>query len=143
MINKGLFTSNKEDWETPQDLFDELDREFDFFLDVCATKENTKCKRYFTKEDDGLKKDWYMENSCKGNYLWMNPPYGREIGDWIKKASEERQVVALLPARTDTKYFHDYIYNKPNVEIRFLKGRLKFSNSKNSAPFPSMIVIFK
>lgn len=137
MINKGLFTSAKDDWETPQWLFDELNKQFGFTLDVCASDENKKVGSYFTKEEDGLKQDW------RGDTCWMNPPYGREIGKWVKKASEERATVCLLPARTDTKWFHDYIYKKPNVEVRFLKGRLKFGNSKNSAPFPSMIVIFK
>ena len=135
MINKGLFTSDKDDWETPQELFDELDKEFHFTLDVCATEKNAKKGSYFTKEEDGLKQDW-TNDAC-----WMNPPYGREIGKWVKKASESEATVCLLPARTDTRWFHDYIYNK--AEIRFLKGRLKFSNSKNSAPFPSMIVIFR
>lgn len=131
-------TSNTPEWETPQDLFDELDKEFNFQLDVCATKENAKVGRFYNKSEDGLSKEWL--GTC-----WMNPPYGREIGKWVFKAFCEGKngttVVALLPARTDTRWFHDYIYNK--AEIRFIKGRLKFSNSKNSAPFPSMIVIFK
>lgn len=139
MINKGLFTSNTPEWETPQDLFDKLDKEFNFYADVCATKENAKCPVYITKKNDALSHSW----SAGNNFNWMNPPYGREIGKWIEKASKERNIVSLLPARTDTKWFHDYIYKKPNVEIRFLKGRLKFGNSKNSAPFPSMVVIFK
>ncbi len=142
MINKGLFTSYTDLWSTPQDFYNELNKEFGFSLDVCATKENAKCDQYFTKEDDGLSKDWL------NNTVWMNPPYGREISDWVRKAKYEQErwqntIVCLLPARTDTRYFHDYIYNKPNVEIRFIKGRLKFGDSKNSAPFPSMIVIFK
>lgn len=155
MINKGLFTSNTPEWETPQALFDQLNKEFNFTIDVCATKENAKCKNYFTKEDNGLLKTWY--GTC-----WMNPPYGRQIGEWVEKAygfagmeyavgpdyfsgrnKKTTKVVCLLPARTDTRWFHTFIYKKPNVEIRFLKGRLKFGNSKNSAPFPSMIVIFK
>ena len=139
MINQGMMTSNTPEWETPQDFFDKLDDEFDFQLDVCANKENAKCNIFYTKEDNGLKKDWSNTMIWK----WMNPPYGREIKDWVKKASEERNVVALLPARTDTRYFHDYIYKKKNVEIRFIKGRLKFGKATNSAPFPSMIVIFK
>lgn len=133
-MNKGLFTSNTGEWETPQELFDELNREFNFTVDVCATRKNAKCELYWSKNFDGLLTDW------KNEICWMNPPYGREIGKWVEKASKNK-VVALLPARTDTKWFHEYIYNKH--EIRFLKGRLKFSNSKNSAPFPSMIVIFK
>lgn len=139
MINKALFTSNTPEWETPQDFFDELNKEFKFKLDVCATPKNRKCEKYIIKEVDSLRVDWTKQT--KG-WKWMNPPYGREIGEWIKKASQERKVVALLPARTDTKYFHEYIYKKKNVEIRFIKGRLKFSNAKNSAPFPSMVVIF-
>jgi len=136
MINKGLFTSNTPEWETPQDLFDELNKEFKFTLDVCATKENAKCKKYYTKDDNGLDKDW-------DGVIWCNPPYGREISAWVEKAYVSLcKTVMLIPARTDTKYFHNYIYNKPNTEIRFIKGRLKFSNSKNSAPFPSMLVIF-
>ena len=138
MINKGLFTSKTPEWETPQDLFDELNKKFNFQFDVCATKENAKVGRFYNKLENGLSKNWVEINGWK----WMNPPYGREIKDWVKKASEERNVVALLPARTDTRWFHDYIYEKVNTEIRFIKGRLKFSNSKNSAPFPSMLIIF-
>lgn len=138
MINKGLFSSNSDNWETPLDLFERLDQEFNFDLDVCANDFNTKCFNYYTLKEDGLVQEWI------GN-IWCNPPYGRNIGKWVKKAYESslngNLVVMLLPARTDTKWFHDYIYNKS--EIRFLKGRLKFSNSKASAPFPSMIVILK
>ena len=140
MINKGLLTSNSSEWETPQDLFDKLNRYFKFKTDVCATKKNAKCKRYFTKKDDGFKQRWRKRDN---SWCWMNPPYGREIGKWVEMAADTGEVVALLPARTDTKYFHEYIYKKKSVEIRFIKGRLKFSKSKNSAPFPSMIVIFK
>lgn len=141
-----MFSSKTDNWETPQDLFEELNKEFDFTLDPCADSQNHKCHIYFTKEDDGLSRDW------GGHIVFCNPPYGREIGKWVKKAYETMKnawnykyktiVVMLIPARTDTKWFHEYIYNKPNVEIRFLKGRLKFGNSKNSAPFPSMIVVF-
>lgn len=136
MLNKGLFTSSTDLWSTPQDFFDKLNDEFMFDLDVCATNENAKCENYFTISDDGLNEKWTGS-------VWCNPPYGREIGKWVKKAHESREtaeVVMLLPARTDTKWFHDYIYNK--AEIRFIKGRLKFGGSKNSAPFPSMVVIF-
>jgi len=141
MINKALFSSNSNEWETPQDLFDELNEEFNFTIDVCATKQNAKCDIYYTKEDDALALFWSV--GIGNGWKWMNPPYGRELKEWIKRASMERKVVALIPARTDTKYFHEYIYKKKNTEIRFIKGRLKFSNSKNSAPFPSMIVIFR
>ena len=138
-MNNVHFSSQSNEWETPQDFFNKLDKEFLFELDVCATKENTKCNRWFEIQDDGLSKSWDNKN------VWCNPPYGREIGKWVKKASETRGgiVVMLIPARTDTKYFHEYIYNKKNVEIRFIKGRLKFGGHQNSVPFPSMVVIFK
>lgn len=133
-----MFSSKDQTWETPQNLFDKLDKEFNFTLDVCATDETAKCNNYFTPKEDGLIQEW------KGN-CWMNPPYGREIGIWIKKAWEESKkgakVVCLIPARTDTKYWHEYIFTYA-AEIRFIKGRIKFGNSKNSAPFPSALVIF-
>ena len=137
MITSGMMSSNTDLWSTPQDFFDELDSEFNFNLDPCATTENHKCDMWFNKDEDGLSKSW--DNSR----TFMNPPYGREIGKWVKKASEQQGgvCVCLLPARTDTRWFHDYIYNK--AEIRFIKGRLKFGGSKNSAPFPSMVVVFE
>lgn len=139
MINKGLMSSNSNEWATPLKFYQELDKEFHFTLDSCATDENHKCTKYYTILDDGLSKSWNNER------VFCNPPYGKEISKWVKKAYEENKkgtfVVMLLPARTDTKYFHEYIYNKH--EIRFLKGRLKFNDSKQSAPFPSMIVIMK
>lgn len=134
------FSSKTNEWATPQDFFDKLNQEFGFTLDVAATDENTKVLgRYFTEKDDGLNQSWDNE------LVWCNPPYGRTLKNWVKKASEATGgvVVMLIPARTDTSYFHDYIYKKPNVEIRFIRGRLKFGGSKNSAPFPSMIVVFK
>lgn len=137
-----LYSSKSELWETPQSFFDELDREFHFGVDVCAIPENTKCKKYFSPEEDGLKQSW-------GGYgaIWCNPPYGRKIVDWVRKASEEAKngntIVMLIHARTDTRWFHDYIYQKPNVDIRFVKGRLRFNGSTNSAPFPSMVVVFR
>ena len=135
MNKEVMFSSATDLWETPQDFFDILNDEFHFDIDVCALPENAKCGKFYSPEDDGLSKNW-------GGTCWCNPPYGRKIGEWVKKASESNAtVVMLLPARTDTKWFHDYIYHK--TEIRFIKGRLKFGNSKNSAPFPSMIVIFK
>lgn len=135
-----MFSSETDLWATPQDLFDELNEIYSFETDVCAIPENAKCSRYFTPEMDGLKQEWF--GSC-----WMNPPYGREISKWVKKAFEssrlsDTRIVALLPARTDTKWFHDYIYGKDRVQITFLKGRLKFGSCTNSAPFPSMIVVF-
>lgn len=131
------FSSKTNEWSTPQDFFNQLNGEFNFTLDVAATAENAKCVRYFTKEDDGLAQSWDNE------IVFCNPPYGREIGKWVKKASEARggAVIMLIPARTDTRYFHNYIYNK--TEIRLLKGRLKFGDSKHSAPFPSMVVVFR
>jgi site-specific DNA-methyltransferase (adenine-specific) len=136
MINLH-FSSKTNEWATPQSFFDELNREFNFTLDPCANESNAKCRKYFTQSDDGLSKSWNKE------IVFCNPPYGREIGKWVKKASEARGgvVVMLIPARTDTKYFHEYIYNK--AEIRFIKGRLKFGGCKNSAPFPSMVVIYR
>lgn len=136
MITQGLFTSTTDEWATPQDFFDQLDQEFHFKLDVCANDENHKCAKYFTKVDDGLNMDWGEVA------IWCNPPYGREIGKWVAKCANHQGIaVMLLPARTDTRWFHDYIYG--NAEIRFIKGRLKFGGSKNSAPFPSMVVIFR
>lgn len=136
-ITSGMFTSTTNEWATPQTLFDELDREFSFNLDPCSTHENAKCKKHFTIADDGLSQDWT-------GTVFMNPPYGREIGKWVKKAYEEAQkgatVVCLIPARTDTAYWHDYVMRG---EIRFIRGRLRFGSSNNSAPFPSAIVIFR
>lgn len=133
-----MFSSATGEWATPQDFFDELNDEFGFDIDVAATAENTKCANFYDKTQDGLSKPW-------DGVVWCNPPYGREIGKWVRKAYEENKrennyIVMLLPARTDTKWFHDYIYGK--AEVRFIKGRLKFGGSKNSAPFPSMVVIF-
>lgn len=121
--------------------FIKLKLEFDFTLDPCADENNHKCEKYFTKEIDGLSQCWI------GERVFCNPPYGREIGFWVRRCYLNSKggndiAVMLIPARTDTKWFHEYIYNKKNVEVRFLKGRLKFGGSKNSAPFPSMIVIF-
>ena len=137
-MNTELMFSSKTDlWETPQDLFDKLNKEFHFALDVCATPENAKCEEFYTKEQDGLKQPW------KGT-VWCNPPYGRQIGEWVRRAFlasvSGNTVVMLLPARTDTRWFHEYIYGK--AEIRFIRGRLKFGGSQNSAPFPSMVVVF-
>lgn len=137
----ALFTSNTDEWETPQDFFNTLDAEFHFTLDVCATAENAKCEAYYTRETDGLLQPW------TGN-VWCNPPYGKTIGQWCRKASEEIKkradlIVMLIHARTDTRWFHEYIYNKPGVEVRFVKGRLKFGGASYNAPFPSMIVVFR
>ena len=139
MINKGLFSSKSDDWATPQALFDELDREFHFTLDPCASDTNHKCAKYYTLNDNGLTQNW------GGQIVFCNPPYGAEIKHWVRKCYEESRkpntkVVMLIPARTDTAYFHDYIYHR--AEIRFIRGRLHFNESKQGAPFPSMIVVF-
>ena len=129
--------SKKYDWETPCDLFEQLNHEFAFTLDPCATQENKKCDRYYTLEDNGLIQSW------AGEIVFMNPPYGRLIGKWIQKAFEESQqgavVVCLIPSRTDTIWWHNYCMHG---EVRFIKGRLNFSGHKHNAPFPSAIVIF-
>lgn len=136
-MNKVMFSSKSDDWETPQDLFDKLNEVFHFTLDVCASSKNAKCKKYFTKEQDGLSQDWAT------NKIWCNPPYGRRIGEWVKKCScHPRCSAMLLPARTDTRWFHDWIYKNDDAEVYFLRGRLHFGNAKKSAPFPSMIVVF-
>ena len=137
---KVMYSSKTDNWATPQDFYDKLDSEFHFTLDPCADKNNHKCKKYYTKEDDGLLQDW------GGEIVFCNPPYGRQISKWVEKCFNESRkdktiVVMLIPARTDTKYFHRYIYNK--AELRFVKGRLKFGDSKANAPFPSMVVIFR
>jgi phage N-6-adenine-methyltransferase len=131
------FSSNTCEWATPQPFFDQLNAEFGFTTDVCATPDNAKCAHYFTQEQDGLQQEW--TGMC-----WMNPPYGREIGAWVRKAYESANrgatVVCLLPARTDTRWWHEYCMKG---EIRFVRGRLKFGGSKNSAPFPSAVIIFR
>ena len=137
---KVLFSSKEEKWATPQDFFDKLNDEFHFTLDVAASPNNAKCANYFTEEQDGLVQSW------GGHTVWCNPPYCRKTGLWVKKAYEEHQrtgctVVMLLPSRTDVRWFHDYILGK--AEIRFIKGRLKFGGNKNSAPFPSIVVIYR
>jgi phage N-6-adenine-methyltransferase len=134
------YSSSSDEWETPEDIFDALNREFDFTLDVCAQQHNAKCLRFFSPEDDGLKQDW----NRRGAVCWMNPPYGGEIGKWVKKAWDTAMsgntVVCLLPARVDTAWWWDYCRYG---EVRFLRGRLRFGGGENSAPFPSAIVIFR
>ncbi len=142
MISEVIYSSRRTDWETPKWVFEELNNEFHFTLDPCANDENHVCDTYYTEEDNGLEQDW------GGQTVFCNPPYGREITDWVKKCSEESRkpnttIVMLIPSRTDTKYFHDYLYKKPNVEIRFIRGRLKYGDGKNSAPFPSLIAVFR
>ena len=134
-MNKEVLFSSKSDlWETPQDLFQNLNAIYHFETDVCALPENAKCKQFYTPEVDGLKQEWH--GRC-----WCNPPYGRQIAKWVKKGAESKAlVVMLLPARTDTKWFHDYCL--PYGRIKFIKGRLRFGDSESPAPFPSMIVVF-
>lgn len=145
-MNKALLSSNNMNWCTPPDFFEELDREFHFDLDPAATEKSAKCADYYTPEDDGLSKDW------GGRRVFCNPPYGRHIQDWVRKAYEESQkpgtlVVMLIPARTDTSYFHDYIFHGKAAEVRFLRGRLKFTdedgNAKDAAPFPSAVIVWR
>ena len=138
-MNKVLFSSKSDEWATPDDIYEILNEEFHFNLDPCANEHNHKCEKFFDIEVDGLKQNW------GGHRVFVNPPYS-QIKHWVKKAWEESTkpntiVVMLIPARTDTRYFHEYIYHRS--EIRFLKGRLKFGESKNSAPFPSMVAIFR
>ena len=132
------WSRTRQDWETPPVLFAELDAEFGFTLDVCASRHNAKCSRFFDEREDGLAQDW-----C-GATCWMNPPYGPFVARWIRKAWEESQrgatVVCLVPARTDTAWWHDFAMRG---EIRFLRGRLRFGGSPNPAPFPSALVIFR
>lgn len=136
-INSGMFSCTSDLWETPQSLFDGLNEVFHFTTDVCAIAENAKCKHYFTPEQNGLVQKW--QGVC-----WMNPPYGRSIGLWVQKAYESSlngtTVVCLLPARTDTAWWHDYCMRG---DITFIRGRLKFGNAKSNAPFPSAIVTFR
>lgn len=138
MNREALFSSVSSEWETPQSLFDCLNERYHFNLDPASTDENAKCKNHFTVFDNGLNQNW-------GGYnVWLNPPYGKEIREWVKKAYEEGKkpnttVVCLLPARTDTAWFHDYCLKG---KLEFIRGRLKFGKNKNNAPFPSMIVVF-
>lgn len=149
-----MFSSVSNEWETPDEFFQQLNSEFHFTLDPCCQEYSHKCAKFYTADMDGLSQSW------EGERVFCNPPYGREIGHWVRKCYEEAQkpntiVVMLIPARTDTRWFHEYIYQKNNVEIRFIKGRLKFINRQlmsytpdgdfqtQSAPFPSMAVIFR
>ena len=137
MTNLAVHFSSATDlWATPQDLYDRYHARYSFELDVCATAQNAKCARHFTVADDGLAQEW--RGRC-----WMNPPYGREIGAWMAKAWRSSEagalVVCLVPARTDTAWWHDFAVKG---EIEFLRGRLKFGGHKNSAPFPSAVVVF-
>lgn len=149
-VNAGMFTSTTDDWPTPRDLFDALDAEFGFDLDPCASASNAKCSRFFTVDDDGLSRRWH-------GAVFMNPPYGRGIGDWIAKAWLESQkgatVVCLIPARCDTEYWHEYVMRA--AEVRLVRGRIHFDSERqrdreasgesaaHNAPFPSAVVVFR
>lgn len=137
MINDGMMTSKTDEWATPQWLFDKLNKIYAFTLDPCCTVESAKCVLFHTKEDDGLTRPWHHHR------VFMNPPYGRTIGTWMAKAYNESLqgalVVCLVPSRTDTAWWHNIAMKG---QIQFLRGRLKFGTAKNSAPFPSAIVVF-
>ena len=134
------YSSKTNEWYTPQYLYEYLNKIYDFNLDPCCTEQNRKCEQYFTIEDDGLTKSW------GGNNVFVNPPYGREIGKWVEKSLNESKlgatVVMLIPARTDTNYWHNFIFGKAS-KIIFVKNRIKFGGSESGAPFPSAIVVFK
>lgn len=143
MINKSVYmSSNSNEWETPQDFFNALDEIYHFRLDAAASAENHKCPVYFDEEKDALALPWTGYGP-----VWVNPPYGRQIDKWVAKAAEESKsgatIVMLIPARTETRYWHDYIFGNPNAQVTFIRGRLKFSNAKASAPFPSAVVVFR
>ena len=142
-MNSVLLSSQYMNWCTPRDFFEKLNVEFHFTLDAAATDATALCPDYFSPETDGLAHSWATSGA-----VWCNPPYGREIGKWVKKAHTEALrggvIVLLIPARTDTSYFHDYIYHQ--AEIRFIRGRLRFTDEtgapRGPAPFPSMLVIY-
>ena len=136
-----MFSSKSNEWATPQSFFDKLNSIYGpFTLDAAASDDNYKVATYFTHADDSLSQDW------GNNRVFLNPPYGRALKDWVRKGYEEGQkdnttVVMLIPARTDTKYWHDYVMKAD--EIRFVRGRIKFGDETNSAPFPSAVVVFR
>ena len=139
-LQKAMVSSKSNEWATPKDFFDKLDEEFGFELDPCATPQNAKCKFFYTAQDDGLSKDW------SGKAVFMNPPYGGHTGEWISKALDESRrgatVVCLIVSATDRSYWHEYIFPYA-AEIRFVRGRIKFGDSKSTAPFASAVVVFK
>lgn len=136
-FNEGMRSSATDDWATPQDVFDKLHAEFQFTVDAASSDENAKLPRHWTKQTDGLLQSW------AGESVFCNPPYGRGIGEWCRKAAECKADVAvlLIPARTDTKWWHEWVM--PQAEIRFIRGRLKFGGHTNSAPFPSAIAVYR
>lgn len=139
-MDKVLFSSKSNEWATPQDLYNKLNNRYNFTLDPCSSLENHKCDKFYTIKENGLIQDWSNE------VVFCNPPYGREIYDWVKKCYNEHlngtKIVLLIPSRTDTRYFHEFLYKKPNIKLEFIKGRLKFGDSNNSAPFPSLLAYF-
>lgn len=139
-INNALYSSAKEDWETPPELFNELNKEFNFKCDLAANADNHKCDKYYSGYNSSLNCRWMPFDGP----FWLNPPYGRDIKKWVKKAYEESKlgakIVCLLPSRTGAAWFQDYVLGK--AEIRFLRGRLKFVGAKHSAPFDSVIAIY-
>lgn len=138
-IHQCLFSSRTDDWPTPQTFYDALNAEFHFTLDPCATRENRKCRAYFTKEQDGLCQDWGRHR------VFCNPPYGRAMREWTRKCYDASLagalVVLLAHSRTDTHWFHEWVYGKAG-EIRFVRGRLRFGNGAQSAPFPSLVAVY-
>ena len=138
-IHTSLYSSQTDEWSTPQCFFDALNDEFKFTLDPCATPENAKCPAFFTKAQDGLEQDW------RTHRVFCNPPYGRAVLAWARKSYEASQrgalVVLLIHARTDTRWFHEWVYGK--AELRFVRGELRFGGSNQSAPFPSLVAIYR
>lgn len=143
-MNPALFSSSSEEWATPAAFFAALHAEFGFTLDACATPENAKCERFYSKADNALAQDWT-------GVVFMNPPYGRQIGEWMHKAwvsaARGATVVCLVPSRTDTRWWHEYVepraWGAVTCEVRFIKGRLKFGGAKSGAPFPSAVIIYR
>jgi site-specific DNA-methyltransferase (adenine-specific) len=138
-IHESLYSSRSEEWPTPQDFYDKLDAEFHFTLDPCATPENAKCELFFTQDDEGLIQDWGK------HIVFCNPPYGRHMQKWARKCFDASQqgatVVLLAHSRTDTVWFHSWVYGK--AELRFVRGRLRFGDGKVGAPFPSLVAVYR
>ena len=139
MINPALFTSNKNDWQTPPDFFARVNREFMLTVDAAASAENAMLPRYWTAEDNALEQDW------TGERVWCNPPYGTAQKAFVRRAAECQADIAvvLIPARPDTALWHDFIFPHARAEVRFLRGRLRFVGAADSAPFPSALVIYR
>jgi len=145
-MNDVLFSSKSDEWYTPNDFYNNLNKKYNFVFDLACSKENCKTKDGYTVENNSLEQNWNnITLHSDGGWLWLNPPYSK-CKEFVSKSYNEMlkgaKIVMLIPSRTDTKWFHEFIYKKEGVEIEFIKGRLKFGDSKNSAPFPSMLVIF-